>query len=96
MLSARETFHAGVRTIVAGELLEPDDDVVAGNEHLFSTGVESDAGTSAALEALQAEAEAAAKANADLQAALAAMTAERDALAAAATKTTKTAAKAGS
>lgn len=71
MLSARETFHAGVRTIVAGELVEPDDAVVDGNDHLFAVAecpACGGAGADDALEALRVEAEAAATANAELQA----------------------------
>jgi hypothetical protein len=36
MLRAIETFHAGDLTIVAGETVDADHEIVAGREHLFA------------------------------------------------------------
>lgn len=70
MLSARETFHTtDGRCVVAGELVDPESDLVAGREHLFAVVNCSCGGAGdEALAELQAEAAAAAAVNAELQA----------------------------
>lgn len=72
MLCARETFHTGDRTVVKGELVDPENDVVEGREEFFEVADCPSCGGAGGDEAAVA-------ALTDLQTKLDEVTAERDA-----------------